>query len=282
MEHQQNAETQKHHIKTYQFDVDVAQEYGVDESIILRHVQFWIFTNRANGKHFHDGRTWTYGSVKAFAEIWPFWSVYHISRKLNRLIRMGVLVKGNYNDSGYDRTFWYAFRDEKSWFLGRDAILQKRRMDFAKAQNGFCKSAEPIPNQSPNKSPDKSQNKGVGKTLSEKKSLGLMVGRDRALAEASNNLKEVMIRQLRPVTRKEITTQLHILAWLVHGCESGKWGIDIFQRAIGWVKEARTDGVKQGGKPLFTAIVKRETGFAAKQKNQQQAESKKTCEGGRN
>ncbi len=254
-------------IKSYQFDVDVAEKYGVDEAVILRHLQFWIFTNRANGKHFHEGRTWTYGSVRAFAEIWPFWSADHISRTLNGLVTAGVLVKGNYNASGYDRTSWYAFADEKLWFLSREAILQNRQMDGAKSPNGFGKNAEPIPNQSPDKSPDKSQQRRVGKTSFEEKSVGLVLAEDRDIAEAKKNLAETIVRLLRPVTGRERTTFRHIFDWLVRGCETGKFDIDIFRQAEDWIKEALADGVKP--KKLFVHLVKKRTGFAmGKTKNE--------------
>jgi len=247
-------------VKSYQFDVDVAVKYGVSGAIILRHLQFWIFTNRANGKHFHDNRTWTYGSVRAFVEIWPFWSIDHISRTLNRLVSIGVLVKGNYNFTGYDRTSWYAFVNEKTWFKSREAILQKRKMDSAKTQNGFCKSAEPIPNQRTDKRTDKSQTKGIGESLSEKKSVGLVLAEDKAIAEAKKHLAENIARLLRP-RQRGITTARRWLAHLVRIVETGKFGIEIFQKMEDKVKEAKTDG--RPPMKLFNFFMKRDTGFAA-------------------
>ena len=291
MKHQQNAETQKHHnIKTYQFDVDVAQEYGVEEAIILRYLQFWIKGNRENGKHFYDGRTWYYGSVRAFAELWPFSTPKHINRKLNRLIKAGVLVKGNYNPSGYDRTLWYAFKDEKTWFQSRDAIIQKRQMERTKVGNRFAKSVQPIPNQNTIKNTVRNQRqKRVGKSLPEKESFGLrrakdkgitddlVLAGDKVIAEGRNRLAETIARLFPPVTGWEKTTFQHILAFLVHGCQTGRFSIEIFDQAVLWAQEAKADGIKP--KKLFVHIVKNKTGFAAKQKNQQRAELKKSCDG---
>ena len=275
---QKETRDREHYLKTYQFDVEVAQEHGVDESIILWNLQFWIKTNRANGDHFNDGRTWHYGSVKSFAELWPFWTPKHISRKLNGLIKAGVLVKGNYNKSGYDRTIWYSFKDEKSWFLGRDTIIHKRQMERTKMGNRFSKSGIPVPNQSQHKSPNRSQRqRRIGNSLSEKKSLGLVIAEDKALAESKKRLAETILRLLPPVTGREKTTFRHILDYLVHGCETGKFGIEIFEQAEAWIREARVDGIKP--KNLFVHIIKERTGFAAKQKKPLRADSKNTCDG---
>lgn len=281
MEHLQNAETQKHYEKTYHFDVDVAQKYGVDEAIILYNFRHWIKVNRADGKNFHEGHTWTYKSIKALAEIWPFWSTDHIRRKLNRLVEVGVLVKDNYNRSGYDRTLWYAFKNEKTWFKSRAPILQKRKMDLLQPPNPCGKTTEPIPNQSTNESTDENQKqKDVGNSLSEKKSLGLVLTEDKAIAEGRNRLAENIARLLPPVTGREKTTFRHILDYLVHGCQIGRFGVEIFDQAAVWVQEAKADGIKP--KKLFVYFVKTHTGFATKQKNPPRTELKKTCDGGGN
>jgi len=96
---------------TYQFDTDIAARYGVDESIMIAHLQFWIRKNEANGKHFHDGRFWTYNSLEAFTKLFPFWTARQVRRVLKSLEDKGVIVTGNYNVSAYDRTTWYAFGD---------------------------------------------------------------------------------------------------------------------------------------------------------------------------
>ena len=77
---------------TYQFDTDIAALYGVDESIMIANLQFWIRKNEANGKHFHDGRFWTYNSIDAFTKLFPFWTARQIRRILKSLEEKGVIV----------------------------------------------------------------------------------------------------------------------------------------------------------------------------------------------
>jgi len=96
----------------HSFCVDDAIKYGVHEAILLYNLKFWIAKNRANGKNFHDGRTWTYNSQKAFAKLFPYLSEAKIQRALAKLAKLGVILKGNYNKMRYDRTTWYAVADE--------------------------------------------------------------------------------------------------------------------------------------------------------------------------
>lgn len=99
----------------HSFDIEHAQKYGVEAAIIINHFIFWIEKNKANGKHCHEGRTWTYNSTRAFALLFPYWSEQKIKRILLGLEEKGVLVTGNFNKSGIDRTKWYAFKNEQSF-----------------------------------------------------------------------------------------------------------------------------------------------------------------------
>ena len=105
------------------FDVDEARRYGVDAAIMIRHFRFWILKNKGDNRHFHDGRTWSYGSVKSFSTIFQYWTVNQVRQVLKKLITQKVLRTGNYNQKGYDRTTWYAFENEKA-FLEAGLSLQ--------------------------------------------------------------------------------------------------------------------------------------------------------------
>jgi len=119
------------------FDVGHAEKYGLEEAILITHLQFWILKNRANGKHFHDGRTWTYNSIAAFKVLFPYWKGEKVRRIMESLREQKVLTIGNYNKVAYDRTMWYTFIDE-SMFL-------PDQIDLAKTTNRKGKTAEPIP-----------------------------------------------------------------------------------------------------------------------------------------
>ena len=134
---------------TYQFDTDIAALYGVDESIMIANLQFWIRKNEANGKHFHDGRFWTYNSVDAFTKLFPFWTARQIRRILKSLEEKGVIVTGNYNTSAYDRTTWYAFGD---------SFLLKGQKHFTERANGEAETGKCIINNDADINPNNNQN----------------------------------------------------------------------------------------------------------------------------
>lgn len=58
----------------HNFDINIAEKYGINAAIILQNMYYWIEKNRANEKHFHDGYYWTYNSLKAFEELFPYMS----------------------------------------------------------------------------------------------------------------------------------------------------------------------------------------------------------------
>lgn len=89
----------------------MAKEYGVENAVMIWNLQFWIELNETNGKHFYNGRYWTFNSVDAFMKQFPFWSRGQIRRILKSLEENDVIMTGNYNSSAYDRTMWYAFTD---------------------------------------------------------------------------------------------------------------------------------------------------------------------------
>ncbi|MBC3886793.1 hypothetical protein GH810_00480 [Acetobacterium paludosum] len=95
----------------YNFDIVIAQELGVNAAIVINNLQFWIEKNEANGRHFHDDRYWTYNSMKAWKELFPFWTERQIRKTLEDLVEKSIIIKGNYNQVKYDRTLWYSFSD---------------------------------------------------------------------------------------------------------------------------------------------------------------------------
>ena len=95
----------------FHFKAELAQRYGVDGAIFLHAMAFWVAKNQANGKHFHDGRTWTYNTLEALAKLFPFWSRRQLERIIAKLKEQEALLTGNYSEDKTDRTVWYALAD---------------------------------------------------------------------------------------------------------------------------------------------------------------------------
>lgn len=139
----------------HSFDIEIAQEYGMECAIVIKHLYYWIEKNRVCDKHFYDGRYWTYGSIKSFCELFPYIGEKKMRNVFQKLEENGLLITGNYNKSQYDRTKWYTLTGKGF------AIIRKEKFDSAKGQMSFGERAnesdqkgEPIPDIKTDSKPD--------------------------------------------------------------------------------------------------------------------------------
>lgn len=102
----------------HSFDIKIAKEYGIAEAIILKHIYFWVNKNALNGKNHIDGRYWTYNSVKAFVEMFPYFNERQIRYTLGKLKDEGLIMVANHNNDPRDRTLWYTLTDKAFALLG--------------------------------------------------------------------------------------------------------------------------------------------------------------------
>ena len=135
---------------THQFEVELAKGLGIEEAVLIDKFVGWIQYNRANNKNYFDGRTWTFNSAKAYADIFPYMTESKIKRVIARLVELGIITKGNYNENQYDRTNWYAFTDEGN------ALVQKYYFHCSKMTNGKVQNEPTIPNNQPIYQPNNS------------------------------------------------------------------------------------------------------------------------------
>lgn len=111
------------------------KEFGTNGAIVLAQLDYWIEHNRANGTGFHEGRYWTYNSIKAWKEQFLGWSENTIKRTLAGLEKDGLVLSDNFNKSAYDRTKWYTIIYENPRFA---PFVQFGRMENISV-------AQPIP-----------------------------------------------------------------------------------------------------------------------------------------
>ena len=133
----------------HSFDTDIAKAYGILEAILLNHLWFWIEKNRANGTNFFDGEYWTYNSTRAFNTLFPYATPRKINYALKHMLEEGLIMTGNYNQSAYDRTLWYAFTNKGK------SIMQNCKMEDTNLSNGNAENVKPIPDIKPNIKPNK-------------------------------------------------------------------------------------------------------------------------------
>lgn len=147
----------------HSFDTSIAEEYGLFEAILLNNIYYWLEHNRSNGRHYYDGKYWTYNSVGAYAELFPYMSKGKIERALKHLEEEGILVTGNYNKIPTDRTKWYALtvkgyqvvqHEKEETEQNEKCISQNQEMDSSDLRNAIPKNEEPIPYINTDNKPD--------------------------------------------------------------------------------------------------------------------------------
>lgn len=157
----------------HKFRVEVAERYGLAEAVLLSYVEFWCSVNqqKANPDSFHDGRWWMFNSTRAMANDLRYFTAPQIWRLLDKLVKDGALIVGNYNKRGFDRTRWYTLGDEvlritksqNAFYENENSILRNREMDVTKSQNASHETVRPIPIENPIENVNKEPNPpGVG------------------------------------------------------------------------------------------------------------------------
>lgn len=98
----------------YQFDAELAMQYGVEEAIFVHRIYWWVRNNRANNRNYIDGRYWTYDSLTALAskDIFGFWSKRQLERIIKSCKEKGLILIGDYNTDRYIRPQWYTVTEE--------------------------------------------------------------------------------------------------------------------------------------------------------------------------
>jgi hypothetical protein len=109
----------------YSFNTSVAIQHTERGAIFLHHVAFWTQKNCANEKHYYEGHYWTYNSVKAFNELFPFWTPKIMRSVIDKLVETGAILKGHYSPDKRDKTSWYAINDEILKTLNLGYIVEK-------------------------------------------------------------------------------------------------------------------------------------------------------------
>ena len=87
------------------FDADIAKKYGVNAAVLACFLWDCIEQKSTESPQLHEGKVWVRCSVQMMTGFFLFLSYDEIRYALKRL------VKGQFNESRFDRTNWYAFTE---------------------------------------------------------------------------------------------------------------------------------------------------------------------------
>jgi len=102
------------------FNVEIAKEYGLREAIVIQSLGYWLEKNIRDKRNFKEGRAWTFNSVKDMQKYFPYFTEKVLYNILRSLAQQGLIIKGNFNKIGYDKTTWYSLSELGEKLLGID------------------------------------------------------------------------------------------------------------------------------------------------------------------
>lgn len=137
-------------------NVAVAQQYGINVSLLLGDFVYWDNINKSNqsAHHFRDGRYWIYYSRSALAKHIKVLTERQVQCAIDKMIDEGLIVKAeaNYNKNGFDQTSWYSIT-EKGLKLFVQSIEQNVQSIDTKQGTSIEQNVQPIPNNNPKEEP---------------------------------------------------------------------------------------------------------------------------------
>lgn len=150
------------------FNKELALALGCErEAYILQRIYYWTQVAKEKGNNYFNGYYWTYNTLEDWQKKdFPFLHLSTIRRKLKSLEEKGLLVKGNFNKKGYDRTSWYRVNEKEvdKLLKAQEEKNEEKEVKTTSVQNehmDLLKRDRPIPNYSSNNS----NNQGTGMPL---------------------------------------------------------------------------------------------------------------------
>lgn len=133
----------------HSFSIEYATLFqSSDMAIFLHHIEYWLRYNSSMKKNWKEGRYWTYQTFEDMHGHFPYWTVKQLRLIVSKLMKMGILIKGNFNKNTFDRTSWYSIDYEKlnNELKNSHCDVPKRANAAPIRANGSAQKGEPIPN----------------------------------------------------------------------------------------------------------------------------------------
>ena len=118
-------------------NTELARAIGLNESIVLQQLQYWLRINKKANRNYKDGLYWTYNTFEEWQEQFPFWSLSTIKRIFAKLEKEKYIITGNYNKLKIDRTKWYTINYKVVETLEESPKCQNDLMDVSICADGL-------------------------------------------------------------------------------------------------------------------------------------------------
>jgi hypothetical protein len=114
---------------------------GLNESIVIQQLHYWIQKNLDKQDHIKDGRVWCWNTYEEWrVNNFPWWSDATIKRAFQSLVEIGIVIKDRHNKRSFDRTGWYtidydALAQYVSNRVGQNDLIEQINPDDRAGQN---------------------------------------------------------------------------------------------------------------------------------------------------
>lgn len=147
-------------VRAHAFNVGIAKDHSPSIALFIGHLAYWAEKNLSNNKNIHDGLVWSFDTLDALCDQFPYFTRRQIETMIKNSVEAGLVAKGNYNQTQYDRTCWYALTPAAYDYLPHLSsekyinrlflsISQNGEMEFAEWGNRFTHFVMTIPDTDP-------------------------------------------------------------------------------------------------------------------------------------
>lgn len=117
-------------------DSDVATIIGLNESIVLQQLNYWLHSKAAKKI---NRKLWVYNTYENWQkDNFPFWSISTIKRIFTKLENEGLIITDNFNRAGFDKTKWYSININKLDMYMNRASCQSDTTRVSSCTDGAC------------------------------------------------------------------------------------------------------------------------------------------------
>ncbi len=121
---------------------ELAIEIGLNESIILLQISFWLSTCN----NVEDGKYWTFQTLRDMKDkAFPYWSIETIRRTIKNLADKKYIFVGNFNKRKGDRTQWFALNPDKLSELTSIVTLPEEKYNLVSKRDKLSQNETPTP-----------------------------------------------------------------------------------------------------------------------------------------
>jgi len=240
-------------------DRGLAVLIGLNKAIVLQQLHYWLQINERKGHNYYDGHYWVYNTIENWkTENFPFFSCDTIRRTFAALKKKKLIITGNYNKAGFDKTKWYTInykkleKMQKRFMRNAQRKAAKGRKDVGKLHNTI---PEITPETSPGITPD-IKTVAVAKATAEGSASQNQKELDGVMGNTRNNPDDVKARRKSKKWRATFEAdETHVTlddmnavktafdaAWyrLYKNSERPAWGVKEMGQAKDLIKRLRT------------------------------------------